>query len=217
MDERELRLNSLRLDKQSSRLVLEEHSHCEIPAGCGGVVLRWRRRSSIPVLLWLHVAGEVQAFLDGAAQASARPLVEPGEHVLALRIASAAPASGAGFLVVAGVHDPTARATFAQPKDMVVLFRTAPDGTWRFTTSGPRDESWTQPGFDDSGWRAMVARPLASTDEAGSKYRLDRLEKLGAGPLGIDERVSPIWVRRKFAIPPELADRDPSSSGQQGG
>ena len=97
MDERELRLNSVRFDKQSPRLALEEHSHCEIPAGCGGVVLRWRKRTTIPVLLWLHVAGEVQAFLDGAAQTSARPLVEPGEHVLALRIVSAAPTSGRGI------------------------------------------------------------------------------------------------------------------------
>ena len=108
--------------------------------------------------------------------------------------------------MVAGVHDPAARVRLAQPGDPVVLFRTTPDGTWRFTTSAPRDESWTQPGFDDSGWRAMVARPLASTDEAGLKYRLNRLEKLGAGPLGIDERVSPIWVRRTFAMPPNLAD-----------
>ena len=30
-----------RYRKRSPRLVLEEHSHCEVPAGCGGVVLRW--------------------------------------------------------------------------------------------------------------------------------------------------------------------------------
>jgi hypothetical protein len=206
MDERELRLNALRFEKQSPRLALEEHSHCEIPAGCGGVVLRWRKRLTIPVLLRLHVAGEVQAFLDGSAQTSARPLVEPGDHVLALRIVPAAPASGAGFLVAAAVHDPATRPRSTGPADPLVLFRTSPDGTWRFTTSAPRDESWAQPDLDDSGWRAMVARPLASADEPGLKYRLNRLEKLGAEPLGTGEPGSPIWVRRTFVMPPELAD-----------
>lgn len=43
MPDRELKLNSIsRFSKQSPRLVLEEHGHCEVPAGCGGVVLRWR-------------------------------------------------------------------------------------------------------------------------------------------------------------------------------
>jgi hypothetical protein len=206
MDERELRLNTLRFDKQSPRLALEEHSHCEIPAGCGGVVLRWRRRTTIPVLLWLHVAGEVQAFLDGRPQASARPLVEPGEHVLALRVDSAAPAGDAGFLVAAGVHDPATRPRAARAGEPAVLLRTIPDGSWRFTTADPRDDSWTLPGFDDSDWRAMLTRPLASSEEAGHRYRLDRLEKLGAGHLGIEERASTIWVRTTFTMPAELAD-----------
>ena len=78
MDERELRLNSIRFDKQSPRLTLEEHSHCEVPAGCGGVVLRWRQRTTIPLEIWLHVVGEFQAFLDGKSLISGRPLLEQG-------------------------------------------------------------------------------------------------------------------------------------------
>ena len=43
-DKPDLRLNELeRFRKTSSRLALEAHSHCEVPAGCGGVVLRWTR------------------------------------------------------------------------------------------------------------------------------------------------------------------------------
>lgn len=39
MAERELKLNSLgRYGKGGSRLVLEEHGHCEVPVGCGGAV-----------------------------------------------------------------------------------------------------------------------------------------------------------------------------------
>ena len=41
-DAEALRINKLhRFAKHSPRLVLHEYSHCEVPAGCGGVVLRW--------------------------------------------------------------------------------------------------------------------------------------------------------------------------------
>lgn len=37
-----LKLNTLdRFTKQPGLLALQESSHCEVPAGCGGVVLRW--------------------------------------------------------------------------------------------------------------------------------------------------------------------------------
>lgn len=39
---RDLELNSIdRYVKSSPRFVLEEHSHCEVPAGCGGGVWEW--------------------------------------------------------------------------------------------------------------------------------------------------------------------------------
>jgi hypothetical protein len=42
-------LNSLdRFRKHPGQLVLEEHGHCEVPAGCGGVVLRWRNPNPSP-------------------------------------------------------------------------------------------------------------------------------------------------------------------------
>lgn len=43
-------LNSIdRFRKRPQRFVLEEHGHCEIPAGCGGVVLRWRNpQAAVP-------------------------------------------------------------------------------------------------------------------------------------------------------------------------
>jgi hypothetical protein len=45
----EQRLNSLdRFRKQPGRLVLEEHSHCQVPAGCGGGVLRRRNPQEGP-------------------------------------------------------------------------------------------------------------------------------------------------------------------------
>jgi hypothetical protein len=93
VDERELRLNSLaRYPKSSPLFVLEEHGHCEVPAGCGGVVLRWRNpRAGVPVHMWLYHEGDGALFLDGASLPSARPVVSFGEHVLAFELAVADP------------------------------------------------------------------------------------------------------------------------------
>jgi hypothetical protein len=53
MPDHKLKLNGLsRYTKQSPRLVLEEYSHCEVPAGYGGVVLRWRNPDQpLPMLV----------------------------------------------------------------------------------------------------------------------------------------------------------------------
>ena len=81
----EQQLNSLgRFRKQPGKLVLEEHGSCEVPAGCGGVVLRWRRPGApIGISLFSYVAGTSQGpFLDGRRFDEQRMMVEPGEHVL---------------------------------------------------------------------------------------------------------------------------------------
>lgn len=93
MAERELKLNSLgRYGKGTSRLVLEEHGHCEVPAGCGGAVLRWRNPNS-GLLFLLHAFGNDNGriLLDGAPPSSARPLVPFGEHVLSLAVTELVP------------------------------------------------------------------------------------------------------------------------------
>ena len=41
-DDDDLRVNTLhRFAKHSPTLILHEYSSCEVPAGCGGVVMRW--------------------------------------------------------------------------------------------------------------------------------------------------------------------------------
>ncbi len=84
-DERELKLNSIdRYVKDSPNFVLEEYTHCEVPAGCGGVVLRWRDpMAPVPVKLqlWLSVDSH-GTYVDGSAPSSSRPSIRPGSHVL---------------------------------------------------------------------------------------------------------------------------------------
>ena len=48
--------------------MLEEYSHCEVPAGCGGVVLRWRDpEAGIPLRVSIASFGEAALFVDGEA------------------------------------------------------------------------------------------------------------------------------------------------------
>src|ERR1700759_5326771 len=94
MAQRNLRLNTLgRFGKESSHLVLEEHGHCEVPAGCGGVVLRWRDpREAEPIHLWVVVldAAASTVKLDGKALATSRPLLAPGRHSVTVSLAARA-------------------------------------------------------------------------------------------------------------------------------
>ena len=67
-DRDDLRLNELqRYRKTSSRLALEVHSHCEVPAGCGGVVLRWRRPGApVGISLLSYVSGSLEGGVGGS-------------------------------------------------------------------------------------------------------------------------------------------------------
>ncbi len=88
-DEREdLRLNTLhRFAKRATRLVLEEHSSCEVPAGCGGVVLRWRDPAAgIDVSVRLSTLGRAALWIDGAPTQGSQATLAPGAHVLAFRV-----------------------------------------------------------------------------------------------------------------------------------
>ncbi|MCP5093519.1 MAG: hypothetical protein GY949_21640 [Gammaproteobacteria bacterium] len=85
----DLRLNSLdRFEKNSERLVLEEHGHCEVPAGCGGVVLRWfNPNSGVPVIFHGGLADRLTIYVDEVQADSGRVIVPYGEHLLAIHAA----------------------------------------------------------------------------------------------------------------------------------
>src|SRR5258707_6996453 len=85
-------LNSVdRFRKQAGRLVLEEHGHCEVPAGCGGVVMRWRNPFALQsVLLTIYTPEQAHHFIDGAAPASTRFDLAIGRHVVAVHLESVA-------------------------------------------------------------------------------------------------------------------------------
>jgi len=83
-----VRLNSFdRFTKTSPRLLLEEHAHCEVPAGCGGVVLRWiNPATGLPVLLDVFNPSHATLAIDGVAVTHSSLLLAPGRHVLSLEV-----------------------------------------------------------------------------------------------------------------------------------
>jgi hypothetical protein len=84
----ELRINTLhRFAKHSSRLTLQEYSHCEVPAGCGGVVLRWVDNAAGPqARIRIVVRGRGETWLDGVHLIADRAAFSAGRHVLAIHL-----------------------------------------------------------------------------------------------------------------------------------
>jgi hypothetical protein len=211
-------LNSLdRFRKRPGRLVLEEHSHCEVPAGCGGVVLRWRNPwAALPLTIYLYAPVPAVCLIDGAEQRSGRIDLPPGPHVVATALENID--LSAGLLLFAAVHDP-ARRRAASPTDVVerlVRVLTADDGTWKFTLLPPATREWAAVGFDDRDWNALTRAP---TPQLGARdfgaYQCRHCGELGAicvrlpTPAAGEERVS--WWRRLLGVGPE----EPSPPGRR--
>lgn len=137
-DDDDLRINTLhRFAKRSPRLVLEEYSHCEVPAGCGGVVLRWIDPGNrLPARL--RVRGlQASVWLDGGEVATERTWLAPGPHVLAIELVTQELAVLALDFCFAGAERERGREIVAP---------------WRRGPSAPPD-GWTAAAFDDRRWR----------------------------------------------------------------
>ncbi|MFD0856114.1 hypothetical protein ACFQ07_28000 [Actinomadura adrarensis] len=205
MDERELKLNSLsRYSKSSPMYVLEEYGHCEIPAGCGGVVLRWRNpREGVPLQMSLYRNGDGETFLDGEPPSSSMPLVPFGEHMLAFEVTLADPAYM--VLAFAALFPSRFAATRRTgPDEPQVSVLSAADGTWKFTSREPADDTWKRTGFDDSSWSPMAAneelQPPEDPDRDMARYRFQAVQRQGGTGLGIPEPAARIWIRKPFEL-----------------
>jgi hypothetical protein len=206
MAKRDLNLNSLgRYAKQSSRLVLEQHSHCEVPAGCGGVVLRWRSEiSDLPVLLHSFASGKSNLFIDGQSPASSRSMISVGDHVLSL-VLGEVPKDA--ILAVAAVHDASRVPLVSQQLGEVLHVLSDADGTWKSTTIPPADDQWMKSGFDDSSWVALeAAQPPVLEKRRGYtreniwEIRLQMALDAGAKCLRIETPTGQMWVRKAFRV-----------------
>jgi hypothetical protein len=204
MAKKDLKLNSLsRYAKQSPRLVLEEHGHCEVPAGCGGVVLRWiNPHQEIPIIMNLHRNGRIEVYLDGSPLASARPLVKYGQHTLAFRVTEFK--KDYGLLMFVGIYsERDSYVGVIPPESAHPLIVSVPDGTWKYLLTEPPDDSWMHNGYDDSKWIQMVERHLPLPNEEHNQKLFAEWKAFGAKELGIVEKRAVgevIWLRKEFYL-----------------
>ncbi|HEU4734652.1 MAG TPA: hypothetical protein VFT22_42465 [Kofleriaceae bacterium] len=186
----DLRINRLhRFAKHSPRLVLHEYSHCEVPAGCGGVVLRWTDPAQgVPVSIALTtLKGTGKTWLDGSPLASSRTLLTAGWHVLAFHLRRDDPSRL--WFSIGALPD-------ADP-DRDLIHQGTP--VYRQAALAPAD-GWTAPGFDDTGWSApvLVGPEIGVPADPWERMALDRARRCGQPVFAFSERA--LWVRVTFAV-----------------
>jgi hypothetical protein len=197
----EQRLNTLdRFRKHPGRLVLEEYSHCEVPAGCGGAVLRWRNPlATLPFTVHLHPAAA--CYIDGKAPQTSRVDLAPGPHALALVLTRVEPSTA--LLLAAVVFDPppSPRARRGDLIEHPLKVLSAADGTWKFCLDLPADEAWTMPDFDDATWPALAQATNAERiRRLRDAYQGRQCLDLGAVGLSLPADQT-VCVRKSFVVP----------------
>jgi hypothetical protein len=203
--DRDLKLNSLsRYSKQSPRLILEEYSSCEIPAGCGGVVMRWRNPDhDIPVPFSIYAEDQnYEAWLDQEPIVRSRQILTFGEHLLAFKLI----VSNAqfGLLMVSASYDENAQyfsPRLSRPSGTQFALISEADGSWKYTAIDP-GITWMGVSYDDTVWNAMNVKALSPITEERDprKYHRERLQKQGAQPLGVNEDEQTVWIRKRFTV-----------------
>lgn len=182
----DLRINTLhRFAKHSPKLVLHEYSHCEVPAGCGGVVLRWiHPDQGTPATFRIsHATGRM--WLDGSELTSSLALLTPGAHTLALHLER--PAEDPRTFTIGVTYD-------AAPQ--IELIRGGAP-RWRCLATAPR-EGWTDPAFDDAAWGAIPAASGELIAAQDSWVRRDLERRVGSGEAVFRIDGAALWIRVTF-------------------
>lgn len=198
MSSDELRVNSIdRFAKPSDRLVLEEYSHCEVPAGCGGVVLRWRNPDEgRPVAFITAMGARLGEFaIDGRPVAGNRTSLREGPHVLAVELQDIAdnPAAIGLYTILDAPDDRGEDRHLAEPRTGT--------GEWRFVTTNPGD-GWTAADFVDDHWSVLATTDLdteAIPQEAG-RWRFSNIQDRGRAEFLELPVTESVWVRHRFTM-----------------
>ncbi|MFO0604511.1 MAG: hypothetical protein U0324_15120 [Polyangiales bacterium] len=191
----DLKLNDLdRYRKRSDSLILQEYSHCEVPAGCGGVVLRWvDLDEAVPLTVYAAAAGGIALSLDGVAVPSALLNVPLGDRVVGMCITGGQPE--ATTVQLAGVYRPNPL-RYDEAEHQVLLCSRA-DVPWRAVTRKPPD-GWDTLGFDDRAWSELT--PLPGSSSEALRWNRQRVEKYGAVALGLPSYRGRLWVRAPLSL-----------------
>jgi hypothetical protein len=226
MDEQELKLNGIsRYSKRSPRLVLEEYGHCEVPAGCGGVVLRWRKPNQpVPALLSESACNGPLAYLGLNGEDTdfdSKISVPFGQNLLTL---ICKPRSLQHAIIHMSVICDEQYVSALNLQGDTKLTSQA-DGTWKYSLEPQTNDRWQQADFDDSTWLPLIAQALTSTGnhpwQQGEILEDIRTKQVQSGSLGLGIDLSlpqvqqaqanygqdlQIYVRKQFSIWPQEQD-----------
>lgn len=206
----ELEINTLdRFSKKSSRLMLEEYSHCEVPAGCGGVVLRWLNPAEeLPFRYYLFCRGKIISYIDGKRVGSSRLLLGHGEHVLSICIDDKAGPAAILFVLLFEGNTPAAYTEPARSGNVgtAIILRSGIDGRCRVSSTAPRDNHWVDLGFDDSTWAEATIGGLAAPLSSDETYRYNETAKHGALAVSSKQKSNALWLRFRFSIELQSVD-----------
>lgn len=141
-DDDDLRLNTLhRFRKHSENLVLEEHGHCEVPAGCGGAIITWRNpQVALPVLLYLACPGRCRVYVDDRVMHSGRLELSFGTRHLTFHLSEFSD----GPRLFAAVARVDLRAGY-DTGPVLPGARTVADGSWLMARTKPGHDTDWQP------------------------------------------------------------------------
>lgn len=225
MDEQELKLNGIsRYSKRSPRLVLEEYGHCEVPAGCGGVVLRWRKPNQpVPALLSENAYNGSLKYigLNGNDTHDNSKIDLPfGDNLLTLICEPRALTYA--FIYLTAICDEQYVNTLRLQGDTILTSRA--DGTWKYSLEPQPNDAWQQLNFDDNTWQPLIAQPLTNTgnnqwqDPEFLQDMRAKHEKYGTTGLGLDHTLPQVqqaqaqygkelqvYVRKRFRLWPQEA------------
>jgi len=200
LDAEALSVNELsRFTKSSTRLVLEQYSHCEVPAGCGGVVLRWVNPDS-PVPFGCHAFGPPYCnalFVDGVEHRTSQVMLTAGEHVLVFAM-SIGRGEGDAFMAVASTAFGSVHRTGSQLPEVTVA--SSADGSWLIATSRPSQEALTARTPDPSVWSTPTGRPRPARPSGYAGY-YDECAEHGAEALALPSHSAGFWVRVVVEVP----------------
>jgi hypothetical protein len=200
-DDELFRINSLHRFRKHSKLLLEAHSHCEVPAGCGGAVLQWSNPTNgVPVHVDVQSSSWADAtFIDGQPVSSAGLHLRPGPHVLAFTLVPSKlndlKVIAEAWFIVHLRHRP-----LGTEDRFVADGSSTPNTAWRLTTTEP-PAGWSLDAFDDTAW--LLAVPTSRPPKLQERWKIQQVEALrAAGCLSFAMPAAPtVWVRRRFVLP----------------
>ncbi len=198
VDDDELyRINALHRFTKHSRLVLESHSHCEVPAGCGGAVLQWLDpEQGAPLHFEDRGSYAVEGrWLDGVAFNTSSVRAKSGPHVLALQLKQSANPKLQKLEPWLMVHVQRRE----RGRRTALALGSAATASWRCVTQPP-DPSWHAPAFDDARWEPMTAsRITAGKLESWMRETFTAWQQEGVVALALP-REPQVFVRCRFTL-----------------